>query len=431
MKWLTGALISVTSLTIVACSAETGSGSVSDSTSSEQNVVGGCRSPEQVKQLTEVTEQAERCSASPTDPPYEKRRWNNWVSNLVVRSGPFSHRGRDAFFVANQPQWVLGKFAYGTVDKDLKGEDVDVFVQVGCGGDWKKLGTAVTTGERDETAKVVIGGQTKDVSIVADASKAADDDDHWVEGVANTGGRVYFPISEPLPVGHHRIRMVVAGDGTFADQFIEVLPENTRMFVSDVDGTLTERKPGDPAVVCDEESDFPAFLGQRQPAVHEHVAPTFQRLVELGYRPFYLTARPEWLTPHTREFLRAGAREDGRGDLPRGIVHTTLTKLGRFNEAAEAFKKGELRRLAAKGLHPTFGFGNRLSDVATYEEHKVQYRYFFENDPTTLRDCSAIASLPVAPQGQLRDGSWKIGSYETVLDLLPMPSQVQGPACRQ
>src|SRR4051812_30651002 len=66
------------------------------------------------------------------------------ISNLVVAAGAAHHRGRDQILSVGDPQWVIGKITYSAVDKDLKDEDVDIFVERGCGGTWEKLGTVKT-----------------------------------------------------------------------------------------------------------------------------------------------------------------------------------------------------------------------------------------------------------------------------------------------
>jgi hypothetical protein len=299
------------------------------------------------------------------------------------------HRGRDALFTPGERQWVLGKFTYGT-ELDLMGEDVDIWLLRGCSGTWEKLGSAVTTSGDHET----------------------------VEGVDDTGGRVYFEIPEDkrLGVGRHRVRMVVAGDHTFAEQYIEVLPRGAAIAVSDVDGTLTERRTLDLSFVCDEESDFPSLLRpiNEQPKLHVGAARALSLLASAGYRPFYLTARPELLQPHTHGFLREKNRDDERGDLPQGIVHTTLGVTGAMNSAAEEFKKNELASLVAKGFVVTFGFGNRQSDVAAYGASRVPFRFYYENPSTLLRRCSQVRDLGAlpAPFTRLDQGDFRMGSYE-------------------
>jgi hypothetical protein len=313
----------------------------------------------------------------------------------LISYTPSIHRGRDAFYVVGEPQWALGKFSYGA-EFDMTDEAVDVWVLRGCSGTWEKLGTTRTTDVKQHET---------------------------VEGVEDDGARVYFriPDDKKLPVGRHRIRMVVQGDHTAAEQFVEVLPKGTSLLVSDVDGTLTERLPGDLSMVCDEESDFPALwralIGDvAQPKLHEGASQAYQALVGDGYRPMYLTARPEFLVDHTRSFLREKNRQDGRGDLPQGIVHTTLTLTGAFNAAAEAFKKTELARLEAKGLKIRFGFGNRPSDVATYDASGVPFRFFFENLDTVWRTCTAVGNVAEVPKPYPKfvAGDFRIKDYADV-----------------
>ena len=192
-----------------------------DSPDAEEDlVVAACRrlDPSTLERLADIPRQAARCDL--VAPPAAKptRPWKIVPEDTVL--GSPNHRGRDVFFAPDEPQWVLGKFAYGILDSDLQGEEVDIYVLRDCDDTWEPLGTATTTdGTKHET----------------------------VEGVEDSGGRVYFriPDDRKLGIGRHRVRMVVAGDGTTADQYIEVLPKGTPIFVSDVDGTLTERREKD------------------------------------------------------------------------------------------------------------------------------------------------------------------------------------------
>ena len=356
--------------------------------------------------IARIGDVADACAAAPGPNVGQPRGFaHGEYAALAALSA--NHRGRDAFYAVGEAQWVLGKFAYGPLDKDLKGEPVDIHVLRGCSGQWEKLGTATTTEEAEHEP---------------------------VEGVEDTGGRVYFriPAGKELPVGRHRVRMVVAGDNSTAEQFIEVLPKGAALFVTDMDGTLTERKDADPSLACDEESDFPATLrelssGDSEPNVHTGVAAAFHELVKLGYRPLYLTARPEWLVPHTRRFLSETHRGDGRGNLPQGNIHTTLGMVGAINSAAEAFKKSELQRLVDKGFVVGLGFGNRPSDVATYQSFEVPFRYYYENPDTRLRHCSTIADVTALPESATvpESGDFRIGSYDRLVPLFGR----MGPAC--
>lgn len=106
--------------------------------------------------------------------------WRHFSSRLIVLAGSANHRGRDQVVVAGTTPTIVGKFAYGLADKDLKDEDVDIFLQQGCGGDWAKLGTTRTTEE---------GAHSN------------------VEGFEDDGGRVFYKLPRQLPVGRHRIQI--------------------------------------------------------------------------------------------------------------------------------------------------------------------------------------------------------------------------------
>jgi hypothetical protein len=272
------------------------------------------------------------------------KSWNHSVtSSVIAATGSPNHRGRDLFLNPGDAQWILGKIAYGLTDKDLKDEKVDVYLLRGCGKTWEKLGTATTT---------------------KDGAHAT------VEGVDDSGGRVYFqvPAGKELDAGRHRVRLVVQGDLSYTDLFIEVVPKGAPIFVSDVDGTLTDS----------ENAEFPALLTGTLPGVHPSAAADYQALAAKGYHPIYLTARPEWLTARTRELL-------DKNGFPPGIVHTTVTLTGATGAAAAAYKTGELAMLTGKGLLPTYGFGNTASDAQAYESAHitpVKHRVFYQFDDT-------------------------------------------------
>jgi hypothetical protein len=276
------------------------------------------------------------CDTPPPDPG-PKRSWRDFASNLAVVSPP-RHRGRDQFLLPGAKQWAIAKFAYGVFDDDIENEDVDVYVLPGCAGSWQKLGTARTTRDGEHPT---------------------------VEDVDDSGGRVYFELPAPLPVGRHRLHFVVGGDLSTTDAFIEVVPRGTAIFVSDVDGTLTPS----------ETAEFGGLLTGAIPEANADSPRILGLLADKGYRPLFLTARPEWLTGRTREFLAT------RG-FPAGIVHTTLGGSGALGAAATSFKTAEIAALQGKGLRPAYAFGNTDSDAEAYANRMVEpaanrvfYRY--------------------------------------------------------
>ena len=271
--------------------------------------------------------------APPCDGPLPNvgpsRPWKHSGSAFIAGSGFANHRGRDLVLMPQSDQWIIGKFAYGAFDKDLKDEEVDIWLNRECGPSWEKLGTELTTEEGEHVP---------------------------VEGVTDSGGRVYFqiPPAQKLGIGRHRARLVVAGDLSGADVLIEVIPQGVRYFVTDVDGTLT----------AEETEEYGALLTGSVSAARPDAAAALWELAKKGYRPFYLTARPEFLVGRTREFI------DVHG-FPPGLVHTT-TALGATGGAAVSFKQAELSELIARGAIVDWAFGNTDSDAGAYFGAGVQ-----------------------------------------------------------
>ncbi|MFO0633298.1 MAG: hypothetical protein U0168_10635 [Nannocystaceae bacterium] len=281
------------------------------------------------------------CDATPPNPgPLVS--WQDLQSFAVVASGAPNHRGRDMIYNPGDAQWVLAKFAYGLTDWDLEGERIDLYLLRDCAGQWESLGSVDTTYESDPHATV--------------------------EGVEDTGGRVYFqlPAEAILGPGRHRVHMVVRGDATTAEAFIEILEPDTPTFVADIDGTLTTY----------ETEEFVALLTGALPDVNPNAPEALWALVEHGYHPVYLTARPEFLGARTLEFVQQ------RG-LPPGIIHTTLSATGALGSAAQTYKTDELAALAERGLVPSYVFGNTSSDAAAYDNAGIMpldHRIFFQYD---------------------------------------------------
>ncbi|MGQ0504251.1 MAG: LNS2 domain-containing protein [Myxococcaceae bacterium] len=274
--------------------------------------------------------------------------WRHFSSYFFV--GSPRHRGRDLFLREGAPAWALGKFAYGWSDRELKDEDVVVYLLKDCKGPWIEVATQPTTRDGDHAA---------------------------VEGVKDSGGRVYTNLGT-LGAGRHKVRMVVKGDNSYADQFIEVLPNNARVAVSDVDGTLT----------TEENAQLKSLFNGNPPAESSGAPAVLKALSDAGFYIFYLTARPDWLHTRTHEWLSL------RG-FPRGLVHTSLSFTGLTGDAAANFKTNELAALKASiGLTPEYGMGNTAADVTAYGAANVTQRYFYQFDPglsgTRVDDYNAL-----------------------------------------
>ena len=274
--------------------------------------------------------------------PSAMTSWRHLTTRVTVALGSARHRGRDLFLRPADAQWGIARFAYGPADDDLTDEDVEIFLLRGC-RTWERLGEARTT---------------------RDGAHAT------VEGVVDNGGIVYFPIPESarLGVGRHRLRYVVRGDRTVADQYIEVLSPGAHVAVTDVDGTLTES----------ETAEWITVFGGASPAVNAGSPEALWALARRGFIIFYLTARPEWLTTRTHQWTRE------RG-LPPGLVHTMLNLTGGTGAPAFAFKRDELLILRSRlGRPADYGFGNTDTDAQAYEAGGVPatnaYYYRFTGD---------------------------------------------------
>ena len=122
------------------------------------------------------------------------------VTSVVTHLGDPHHRGRDMFYARREADGARSSRTALT-DKDLHGEEVDVFVQRDCASGWEKLGTAVTTKDGEHPT---------------------------VDGVADNGGRISSdPQGGPSGPVVTASRSVVAGDGTYADSFLDIVRPGT------------------------------------------------------------------------------------------------------------------------------------------------------------------------------------------------------------
>ena len=273
----------------------------------------------------------------------QQRGFEHTSSEIAAALGSPRHRGRDLFILEGDDAWALGKFAYGVLDDDIKDEEVDVYLNRGCGDDWTFVGTVRTTEDGEHST---------------------------VHGVEDTGGRVFLNLTEaglaPLERGRHRILMVVAGDLSYTEQFIEVVHGDAKVVVTDIDGTLTS-------------SEYAALtdvIGLPPAEAHPSAPEVMNAFAANGYHLFYLTARPEWMMPLSREWLPM------RG-FPPGVLHTTLSKAGANGDAAVEYKSGELQWLLTHtGIVPSYGFGNKESDVEAYTNGGLEPSrcYYFDLD---------------------------------------------------
>jgi hypothetical protein len=309
--------------------------------------------------LTQACSLPSACDAAPPSPGaaagFRKRS-----STIKSWLGKPNHRVHDLLLTPGDAQWVIGTFAYdGIAVSNIEGEDVDVYLLRGCGSRWELLGTSRTT----------------------------DDGEHaTIEGVLDTGGHVYFPIpsSKALGLGRHRLRLVVRGDLSSAEGFIEVQPKGTAAFVSDIDGTLT----------TSELAELGAILTNTSPDANPGAAAALSQLAAAGYRPIYLSARTESELNRTRMFLSA------RG-FPPGLMRTSQGNglIGLSGSDAVGYKASEIDLLQRHGFKVALGIGNTDTDARAYQQTGVAKNLLYGADagkPYGAQRFDAYASLVAA-----------------------------------
>jgi phosphatidate phosphatase PAH1 len=258
----------------------------------------------------------------------------------IAKLGNPNHRALDVMAVAGTEVTLHAKFTYGLFDNDLKEEPVDIYLSSNCTSALKKIGTVETS---------------------------IDDQNPSADNVKDSGGRIFSKLSDfgirNLPVGRHRIVFVVPADNSTTDMYVNVISPNSEIVLTDIDGTLT----------TSEMAAAVEIIGIQPPA-HKGAAEMMQTLYAKGHAIFYLTARPEWLMPHTRAWLKAKG-------FPPGTIHTTTKSLGAQGEAASEFKIAEIAELKAHtGIVPSYAFGNKESDVKAFGDGDIASKtsYFFK-----------------------------------------------------
>lgn len=231
-----------------------------------------------------------------------------------------------------RPQVLIGKFAYGPFDKDLKDEDVDVFLQrePPCGA-WSSLGSFATSEDGQYGTQY---------------------------GIADDGGRVFFtiPPSQGLPRGRYPVRMLVKGDHSVAALTLYVVEPQTEAVVFDIDGTLTT----DDFQLITQLFDQ-LLAGTYSPKAYTGGEQIVGAWAQKHYLPVYLTGRPDFLRKITASWLV-------QQGLPPGPLHLTDTNAQALPTASGVgqYKTDFLNKLKSEGLKLSAGYGNATTDIQAY-----------------------------------------------------------------
>jgi hypothetical protein len=253
-----------------------------------------------------------RCAGVPDAGPQQP--WNDpahadWTK-LVGADAP-NHRGIDLIAAGStNPQVIRGKAKYGL--KSLEWENVTLFA---CRqGQWQNIGSTSTDGDGQFELPLVDG--------------------------------------ERLPIGVRSMYVSVDGDRTGADFVAMVVPDGRQVMFSDVDGTLTSS----------ENAAAGGILGLDVKA-NDGAAEALSALVQKGYRVVYVTAMADTFTNDRRAWLAQKGFPMGALRMPTGVLLP--------GSATIDYKTTTFQTVAATGLVPGIGVGNRASDATAYHNVSI------------------------------------------------------------
>ena len=302
------------------------------------------------------------CPPNPFVAPGPAEGWDHTTTELfIVTQGSANHRGQDVVARVGEPQVLIGKFAYGVFDKDLKDERVEVFIQDDppC-GPWTSLGSDLTSEDGE------FGTQY---------------------GVEDDGGRIFFtiPVEDERPVGRYPVRMLAHGDNSVAAFTLYVVEDGTTSVVFDIDGTLTT---ADFELIKELFADI--FSGAYVPDMYEGAVDVVNVWADKGYLVVYLTGRPDMLRSASQGWLQ---------DLgfPEGAVHLTDTTTQALptSGGVAKYKTDFLDKLKGQGVELFAAYGNASTDIEGYENAAVpKERTFIIGKNAGASGTVGIASYP-------------------------------------
>jgi hypothetical protein len=231
-------------------------------------------------------------------------------SSLTVALGDPVHAGEDAIVASDRAPTLAARFGYGLVADDLEDEDVRVWFD-DCRG-FRELGDFATDDE----------------------------------------GRISVPLSERFGPGVYEARFQVLGDRSTTSAYVWVLPRETRVIVTDIDGTLT---------ASDSELFLQILDGSHVPVAYPGAVELTNAHADLGWVVVYLTGRPYWLTERTRVWT-----DDLR--FAPGPLHVAPSNEEALpgESGVGAFKLGWLSELLERGYRVDFAYGNASTDLYAY-----------------------------------------------------------------
>lgn len=309
-------------------------------------------------------DQGAQCSEpTPFAPGGQPSDWRHTSTKLfTVNVGSANHRGQDVIAEKGSQPVLIGKFAYGIIDKDLTDEDVEIYLQSAppC-GDWQLLATVATSEDGQY-------GTTY--------------------GIEDDGGRIFYtlPDSLNLAAGRYGVRMRVKGDHSAAAFTLFVLETGAQVVVTDIDGTLTT---GDFELISQLFTEI--FSGSYTPKAYAGGKEMLEAWAAKGYLPVYLTGRPDTLKPMTRQWLV----DQG---YPPGALHLTDTNAQAVPNSSgvgqyKADYLNSLKSVAKVELYA--GYGNATTDIEGFASAAIpKTRTFIIGSNAGKSNTVAITDYP-------------------------------------
>jgi hypothetical protein len=283
--------------------------------------------------LTNRDARADRCGPALEQISALPAGWTHKRTRAAVTQGSPRHRAQDVVAPVGAEALLIGKFAYGKLDKDLKREPVRVLVQsdVPC-GPWLQLGDVITSREGEHGKR---------------------------HHVADDGGRIFVTLGAEIGAraGQHALRMVVLGDHSRAEASLFRVQPGTQTVLFDIDGTLTIDDKQITNQLLDKllSDDYVPKMWVDAPAVARAWA-------DKGYFIAYVTGRPDNLKRLTRQWLVDHGFPPGPLRLADGLRQVVPGSGG-----VGAYKTEHFRRLIRDaGLRVVAAYGNAETDITAY-----------------------------------------------------------------
>ena len=242
--------------------------------------------------------------------PAPEGDFRHTASELLALAAEPIHSAEDVLAHPGDAAPLVARFAYGVLATDLADEDVRVFLD-DCRG-YRNLG-----------------------------DHATDDD-----------GRIGVTAPADLGPGVYEVRFQVLGDQSTTVSYVWVLPEETRLVVTDIDGTLT---------ASDSELFMQVLDGTHTPVAYPGAVELTSGHASLGSVVVYLTGRPHWLTQRTRDWTEALGFARG----PLRVAATEAEALPGESGVGD-YKLAWLEGLLAQGHTVDFAYGNASTDLYAY-----------------------------------------------------------------